>query len=91
MNSSMKKSSIYEYESRKYNNFRYALLMISVFAYLCCPDRSDFNLPLGIFSFILWADQQFSHKQRILYLLIVSLIGDALWLIFVGFIKWNQD
>lgn len=77
--------------SPSHYNFRYALLIISVLGYLCCPDRSDFNVPLGIFAFMLWGDHQFSHKQRIIYLLLVSLIGDALWIIFVGFIKWSLD
>lgn len=76
---------------RGHKNFRYALLFVSVLGYLCCPDRSDFNLPLGIFAFMMWGDQQFSHKHRIIYMLLFSLIGDLLWIIFVGFIKWNMD
>lgn len=77
-------------ESEHYN-YRYALLFVSVLGYLCCPDRSDFNVPFGIFAFMLWSDHQFSHKHRIIYLLMLSLIGDILWIIFVGFIKWGLD
>jgi hypothetical protein len=87
MNSQSKSTSIHTH----HYNYRYALLFISVLGYLCCPDRSDFNVPLGIFAFILWGDHQFSHKPKIIYLLLLSLIGDILWIIFVGFIKWSLD
>ena len=40
---------------------------------------------------MLWGDHQFSHKPRIIYLLLLSVVGDILWIIFVGFIKWSLD
>jgi hypothetical protein len=77
--------------SEHHENFRYALLFISVPAYICCPDRSDFNLPLGVWAFLLWSDCQFPQKHRIIWMLIISLAGDLLWIFFISFIRWNKD
>ena len=72
-------------------NFRFFLLPISLIGFVCCLDRSDFNVPLGIFAFVLWNEAQFPQKHRILWVLLVSLLGDLLWILIISVIEWGQE
>ena len=35
-------------------NYRLCFIVVSLLGFICCLDRADYNLPLGIFAFILW-------------------------------------
>lgn len=58
-------------------NFRFFLLPISLIGFVCCLDRSDFNVPLGIFAFVLWNEAQFPKSIASCVVLLVSPRGPA--------------
>lgn len=35
-------------------NFRIFFLVISVLGFICCLDRADYNVALGVFGFVMW-------------------------------------
>jgi len=70
--------------------FVYNFLGVALLALLCCPDRNDYNLPLGVLAFLLWNYQyQRSQRHRILWLLLVSLIFDLVWILSIGVSQWG--
>lgn len=71
--------------------FSYHFLAISLLAFLNCPDRSDFNLPLAIFAFLLWNHKPHFQKHRILWLLLFSIICDAVWILAVSVGEWMEN
>ena len=72
-------------------NFRYFLLGISLLGFLCCLDRSDFNVPLGLFGFLIWSEQNFPQKHRVIWMILFSLIGDLFWILIVSVAEWQQE
>lgn len=36
------------------DNFRFAFIGVAILGFVCCIDRSDYNVVLGLFSFIMW-------------------------------------
>lgn len=73
------------------DSFRYTFLGISLIGFVCCLDRSDYNVPLGIFAFILWSESHFPQKHRIMWVIIFSLLGDLIWIIAISIVEWNQE
>ncbi len=71
--------------------FSYHFLAIALLAFLNCPDRSDFNLPLSIFAFILWNHKTHFQKHRILWLLLFSIVCDAVWILVVSVGEWTEN
>jgi hypothetical protein len=71
--------------------FSYNFLAIALMAFLNCPDRSDFNLPLSIFAFILWNYKPYLQKHRILWIVLISIICDAVWILTVSIGEWNDS
>lgn len=71
--------------------FSYHFLAIALLAFLNCPDRSDFNLPLSIFAFILWNHKPHFQKHRILWLLLFSIVCDAVWILVVSVGEWTEN
>ncbi len=63
---------------------------MALLAFLNCPDRSDYNLPLAIFAFILWNHKPYNQKHRILWILLASIICDAIWLLAVSVAEWRE-
>lgn len=70
--------------------FSYHFLAIALLAFLNCPDRSDFNLPLAIFAFILWNHKPYIQKHRILWIILASIICDAIWILSISIGQWNE-
>lgn len=73
------------------DNFKYVFIGVTVIGFVCCLDRSDFNVALGIFSFILWSETQFPQKHRIIWLNILGIIGDLIWILVISVAEWNQE
>lgn len=70
--------------------FSYHFLAVALLAFLNCPDRSDYNLPLAIFAFLLWTYKPYHQKQRILWLVLASIICDGIWLLSVSIGEWTE-
>jgi hypothetical protein len=70
---------------------KYNFILIGLLGFLCCPDRSDYNLPLGVFAFLLWGQTQFSQKHRILWLILLSVLADIIWLLVVSISFWGEN
>lgn len=66
--------------------FSYAFVGVALVAFLNCPDRNDYNLPLAIFAFFLWNSKPYNQKHRILWLLLLSVVCDAIWFLSVAVI-----
>lgn len=71
-------------------NFRNCYVIVALLGFICCLDRADFNVPLGIFGFIMWKEVQFPQKHRILWITIFSIIADIFWIIVVSLAIWNK-
>jgi hypothetical protein len=69
--------------------FSYNFLGVALLAFLNCPDRSDYNLPLAIFAFLLWNHKPYLQKQRILWIILASIICDIIWILIVSIGEWN--
>ena len=64
-------------------------LGIAGIGFLCCFARSDFNLPLFLFIWMMWQDPNkvsFNQFQRVrmLFLMISTAIVDAFWIFYWG-------
>lgn len=75
----------------EFEPFRINFIIISILAFMNCPYRSDYNLPLAIFAFTMWSDVQFCQKHRILWLLIITMFTDIIWLLVVSVGEWNDE
>lgn len=71
-------------------NFRYWFLLVAALGLLCAPDRSDPNIVLGLFAFLMWTGTQFPHKHRILWMVLATILGDLLWILVVSVGTWGQ-
>jgi hypothetical protein len=68
--------------------FKWLFLAISLLSFPNCNHRADYNLPLGLFFFLIWPQTspvkslpltQYTQKARVLYLLLLSNIADLVW------------
>ena len=59
-------------------------LALSVLSCLTCLERADYDLPLFLFSYLMWAVPKADHKVRLYYLMIWTAIVDLVWLIYWG-------
>jgi hypothetical protein len=64
---------------------------VALIAFLNCPDRSDYNLPLALLAFLIWNHPyQRSQRHRILWLLVFSIICDLIWILGVSVGEWAE-
>ena len=71
--------------------FQYNFLIVGLIALLNCPDRNDYNLPLAIFAYLVWNYQyERSQRHRVIWLFILSLIFDLLWILTVSVAIWRN-
>lgn len=72
-----------------------AFLSISACAFLCCFSRSDYNLPLFLFAYLIWHEHQrviFTQAQRVrvLFLMVATSVVDIIWILYWGK-SWNNS
>jgi len=65
-------------------------LACAVIAVLSCLARPDFNLPLFVFAWFVWAEPDKRERLKLLGLLVITLVVDFIWLCYWGPI-WNSD
>lgn len=65
--------------------YAYNYLVVALVALLNCPNRNDYNLPLGVLAYLLWNHPyQHSQKHRILWLVLFSLLTDLIWVLAIS-------
>jgi hypothetical protein len=74
---------------KEFEIFHYNFPIVALIAFLNCPDRSDYNLPLAIFAYLLWDFKPYFQKHRILWIILISVICDIIWVIGVSIIGWG--
>jgi len=65
-------------------------LACALIAVLSCLARADFNLPLFVFAWFVWAAPEKQERLKLLALLIITFVVDFIWLCYWGPI-WNSD
>jgi hypothetical protein len=61
------------------NKLFMAVIVLSLLTYF---ERPDYNLPLFAFILLLWDNAYVKQKQRLWYLMAVSLVVDLIWIIY---------
>lgn len=72
-------------------SFRYAFIVVTLLGFICCLYRSDFNVAVGIFGFMLWNESHFPQKHRVLWVLFLSILGDLAWVLGVSVLVWQKE
>ena len=73
------------------NYFRFNFLIVALIAIMNCANRNDYNLPLGIFAFLIWNyPYERSQKHRIIWMFIFSIICDLLWFLIISVGEWGE-
>ena len=63
---------------------------MALIALLNCPDRNDYNLPLAILAFLTWNFTHKSQRHRLLWLILASVICDAIWILAISIGAWGE-
>lgn len=68
------------------NKLFIVIIVLSILTYF---ERPDYNLPLFGFALLLWDHKEPQQKTRLWYLMVLSLITDAIWIIYWAAV-WNS-
>ena len=63
------------------NKLFLGIIILSALTYF---ERADYNLPLFVFTLLLWEYNNPHQKVRLWYLMAFSLITDLIWIIYWG-------
>lgn len=70
--------------------FAYNFVVVALLACLNCLNRNDYNLPLALLAFLIWNSEYKSQRQRLLWLLLVSIACDMICLLAISIGGWGE-